>query len=86
MSAFTKVLTAWQFTPEITLGLALIAWVYLQGLRRRSGAPQRRGRRNWRPHCFFTGLLCLYAALQSRHKRNWNAELCNCHPAPAGRV
>lgn len=60
-----EVLTAWQFTPQITLGLLLTAYLYLRGSRGRSRAARTDGRWNWRPWCFFTGLLCLYAALES---------------------
>ncbi|MGH8220258.1 MAG: cytochrome c oxidase assembly protein [Steroidobacteraceae bacterium] len=65
MAEHSEILAAWQFTPPISLGLLLIAYVYLRGLRRRSRAPERFGRWNWRPSCFLAGLLCLYAVLQS---------------------
>lgn len=60
-----EILAAWQFTPQITLGLLLMAYLYLRGARGRSRAARRGGRWNWQPGCFLTGLLCLYVALES---------------------
>lgn len=65
MNRHTEILAAWQFTPQVTLVLLLIACLYFRGSRRRSRALKKAARWNWRPWCFLSGLLCLYAALQS---------------------
>ncbi|MGH8229306.1 MAG: hypothetical protein ACRET2_16700 [Steroidobacteraceae bacterium] len=65
MTRYATILTAWQFTPEITLGLVLLAWLYAAGMRRRARAAHGSGRWNWRPCCFFAGVATLYIALQS---------------------
>lgn len=65
MAHHSEILAQWQFTPQITLGLALVAWLYFRGMRRPSRAARRRGGCNLRPWSFFAGLFCLYAALQS---------------------
>ncbi len=61
----TGVLSAWQFTPEITLGLLLFAALYANGMRRRARSRKHRRHRGWRSLSFFAGLSSIYMALQS---------------------
>lgn len=62
---YTSALAAWQFTPEITLGLMLFAGLYVSGMRRRSHSCARDLCQRWRTHAFFAGLASIYVALQS---------------------
>jgi putative membrane protein len=64
-SPFT-VLTAWSFEPSVLLGVALAAWIYIEGLRELA----RRGRlarsvTPWHVAGFASGLLCILLGLIS---------------------
>lgn len=55
--------TAWNLTPEITLGTLLVAGLYVAGLRRRQHKTDTV--RVWRHASFFAGLAAIFLALQS---------------------
>ncbi len=53
----------WSISPEILVGLALLAGFYIAGLRRRGAAGELPSM--WRRGFFFSGLLVIFVALQS---------------------
>jgi len=55
--------TAWNLTPEVTLGTLLVAGLYMTGLWRRQYKTDRA--HPWRHFSFFIGLAAIFLALQS---------------------